>query len=75
MIASRLITANSPVTPICAALSSEWPPQQGDSSATGRHVGQVINFVDSAGGRISNYRVTAVHRDGAANYVTVWPRL
>jgi hypothetical protein len=40
------------------------------------HVGQVINFVGSTGGgRISNYRVTAVHRDGAANYFTVWPRL
>jgi hypothetical protein len=40
------------------------------------HVGQVVNFVGSTGGgRISNYRVTAVHRDGAANYVTIWPRL
>jgi hypothetical protein len=38
-------------------------------------VGQLINFVGSTGGRISNYRVSAVHRDGAVNYVTVWPRL
>jgi hypothetical protein len=39
-------------------------------------VGQVINFVGSTGGgRISNYRVTAVRHDGAVNYATVWPRL
>jgi hypothetical protein len=39
------------------------------------HVGQIVNFVGSTGGRISNYRVTSVHHDGAVNYVTVWPRL
>jgi hypothetical protein len=39
------------------------------------HVGQVVNFVGSTGGRISNYRVTAVHRSGGVSYVTVWPRL
>jgi len=39
------------------------------------HAGETINLVGSAGGRISNYRVTAVHRDGDAYYVTVWPRL
>ncbi len=37
-------------------------------------VGQTINFVNM-GGRISNYRVTAVHRSGDVSYVTVWPRL
>jgi hypothetical protein len=40
------------------------------------HVGQVINFVGSTGGgRISNYRVTAVRHDGAVTFATVWPRL
>jgi hypothetical protein len=39
------------------------------------HVGQVVDFVGSTGGRISNYRVTGVRHDGAVNYVTVWPRL
>ena len=39
------------------------------------HVGQTINFVGTGGGRISNYRVTAVHRSGDVSYVTVWPRL
>jgi hypothetical protein len=38
-------------------------------------VGQMINLVGSASGRISGYRVTAEHRDGEAWYVTVWPRL
>ncbi len=40
------------------------------------HVGEVIDFVGSTGGgRISNYRVTAVRHDGAVSYATVWPRL
>jgi hypothetical protein len=39
------------------------------------HVGQVINLIGSNGGRISNYRVTAEHRDAGVYYVTVWPRL
>ena len=38
-------------------------------------VGQVINLVGSTGGRISNYRVTAQHRQGGVYYDTVWPRL
>jgi hypothetical protein len=29
----------------------------------------------AGGGRISNYRVTAVRHDGAVTYATVWPRL
>jgi hypothetical protein len=39
------------------------------------HVGQVVNLVGSRSGRISNYRVTAEHRDAGVYYVTVWPRL
>jgi hypothetical protein len=47
------------------------------------HVGEVINVVGTNGAnnsrptsaRISNYRVTAEHRDGEAYYVTVSPRL
>ncbi len=39
------------------------------------HVGQVINLVGARGGRISNYRVTAEHRDAGVYYVTVWPRI
>jgi len=39
------------------------------------HVGEVVNLVGSKGVRISNYRVTAEHRDGEAYYVTVSPRL
>jgi hypothetical protein len=39
------------------------------------HVGEVVNLVGSNGARISNYRVTAEHRDGEAYYVTVSPRL
>jgi hypothetical protein len=39
------------------------------------HVGQVVNLVGSTGGRISNYRVTAEHRDAGVYYITVWPRL
>ena len=38
-------------------------------------VGQRINLVGSNGGRITNYRVTSVHRDGATFRATVRPRL
>ena len=38
------------------------------------HVGEVINL-QGTGGRITGYRVTAVHRDGESYYATVWPRL
>jgi hypothetical protein len=46
------------------------------------HVGEVVNVVGythmsdgTTRGRISNYRVTAEHRNGEAYYVTVSPRL
>jgi hypothetical protein len=67
-------------TPALAATAAHTPSvghNVGGGLLTTRalHVGQVIDLVGSNRGRISNYRVTAEHRDAGVYYVTVWPRL